>query len=352
MILTGGSGMILVGVIAAVVAYFGTPLAGRLAGFLGMLDAPGDRKMHKGTVPYLGGVAILAGWLIAFLTPGTLTQSVVLVGGMTILGIVGFIDDRYDSSESRRLVVQILVATLAYAGGVRMTPTDVAAVDFLLTILWLVGITNAFNFMDNMDGLAAGVGGIAALFLGINGLLFGQKLVSVLGFCFAGSCAGFLRHNFHPAKIFMGDTGSLPLGFGLAVLAIKVQFPGVHPLVAAAVPVVTLGLFVIDTTVMTLGRIVRGEKVVGARLDHISHRMLKKDFPVHRIALLMYAAAGLLGAAGLALSQSPTDVALPLLGVILAVGAVATFVVLRWPVLRGMQRPAVAEEAIASLASS
>ncbi|MDQ3986526.1 MAG: undecaprenyl/decaprenyl-phosphate alpha-N-acetylglucosaminyl 1-phosphate transferase [Actinomycetota bacterium] len=326
-----------VGVVAALVTLGTTPVVGRLARVLGMHDAPDDRKLHQSLVPYLGGMAILAGWIVAFLTPGTFAQSAVLLGSMTVLGIVGFVDDRYDISPHLRLGVQVAIACLAYAGGIRMTPTEITALDFLLTVLWLVGMTNAFNFMDNMDGLATGVGGIAALFLGLSGIIFGQQLVSVLGFGLAGACLGFLRHNFHPARIFMGDTGSLPLGFGLAALAIKVKFPGVHPLIAFAVPVVILGLFLIDTTVMALGRAARREPLIGGRLDHLSHRLLKKELPVRRVAVRMYGAAVALGCSALLMATLSLVFGLVSLGVVLIVSFWAGGVALRWPILRGLE---------------
>ncbi len=345
--LSGLAPTIGVGVLAALVTFGATPVVARLARVLGMQDRPADRKLHQALVPYLGGIAILAGWIVAFLTPGTLAESAVLLGSMTVLGITGFVDDRYDISPHLRLGIQIAVASAAFGGGVRMTPTDLVVVDFGLTVLWMVGMTNAFNFMDNMDGLAAGVGGIGAAFLGLSGVLFGQQLVSVLGFGLAGACLGFLRHNFHPARIFMGDTGSLPLGFGLAALAIKVEFPGVHPLVAFAVPVVILGLFVIDTCVMAVGRVRRGEPVIGARLDHLSHRLLRKDLPVRRVALRMYGVAALLGGAGVLLSQLGFALAIPVLAVVVGVCLRGAGTALRWPVLRGLEPPVLQEELVA-----
>jgi UDP-GlcNAc:undecaprenyl-phosphate/decaprenyl-phosphate GlcNAc-1-phosphate transferase len=325
-----------VGVIAALVTVGATPVVARLAGVLRMHDTPADRKLHQALVPYLGGIAILAGWVVAFLTPGALAESAVLLISMTVLCTMGFIDDRFDINPHLRLGVQVVIACVAYWGGIRMTPTEIAGLDFVLTVVWLVGMTNAFNFMDNMDGLASGVGGIGALFLGLSGAMFGQRLVSVLGFGLAGACFGFLRHNFHPARIFMGDTGSLPLGFGLAALAIKVEFPGVHPLIAFAVPVVILGLFVIDTTVMTLGRVSRREPLVGGRLDHLSHRLLQKQLPVREVAVRMYAVAVILGLAGLGLSVLPNVLGALLLAVVLALCFRGAARMLATPVMRGL----------------
>lgn len=325
-----------VGVVAAAVSAGLTPLAARLAGVLGMQDRPADRKLHGGLIPYLGGFALLGGWCVAFLAPGTLTQSLALVTAMTLLAIVGFVDDRHDISPNLRLLIQIGIACAAFAGGIRMTPSEIPPLDFVLTVVWLVGMTNAFNFMDNMDGLAAGVGGIGAFFLGLTGVLFGQQLVSVLGFALAGSCLGFLRHNAHPARIFMGDTGSLPLGFCLAALAIKVEFPGIHPLVAFSIPVITLGLFVVDTCVMALGRMQRREPVVGGRLDHLSHRLLVKQLPVRNVAGRMYLVAAGLGSCGLVVPLLPAAAGAVVLAGVLLVCAWGAAEALRWPILRGL----------------
>ncbi|MDQ3981670.1 MAG: undecaprenyl/decaprenyl-phosphate alpha-N-acetylglucosaminyl 1-phosphate transferase, partial [Actinomycetota bacterium] len=210
---------VFVGCVAAAVSYAATPLAGRLAGVLSMEDRPSARKVHGRVIPYLGGLAILAGWAVAFATADAFKESAVLLAGMAILLVVGFLDDRHNLSEKLRLGIQVGVAVMAFGGGIRMSPLDNVVgvqsdvVDLAITVLWLVGMTNAFNFMDNMDGLAAGAGGIAAVALGILGIVFGQQLVALLGFGLGGACFGFLRHNFHPARIFMGDTGSLPLGF-------------------------------------------------------------------------------------------------------------------------------------------
>jgi UDP-GlcNAc:undecaprenyl-phosphate GlcNAc-1-phosphate transferase len=332
-----------VAVMAAAMSFGVTPAVARLAGILGMEDRPADRKIHSAVIPYLGGLAILSGWVVALLTPGTFAESVVLVACMGALGFIGFVDDRHDISPHLRLGLQVVLACGAFAGGLRMTPTDVYLVDFALTVVWLVGMTNAFNFMDNMDGLAAGVGGIGAVFLGTAGVLFGQKLVSLLGFALAGACFGFLKHNFHPARIFMGDAGSLPIGFGLAALAIKLEFPNVHPLVAFAVPVTILGLFVLDTTVMALGRVLRGEAVIGARLDHLSHRMLQRSLPVRAVALRLYAVAFSLGVAGLAVSRMHTPLAAAAIVMVATAFAIAVARIVRWPILVRPTVPALPE---------
>lgn len=328
-----------VGFVAWAVAFGATPLAGRLAGVVGMVDKPAARKIHAAAIPYLGGLGILVGWCVAFLTPGTAVQSALLLSGMGILMFTGFLDDKYDVDERLRLGIQIGVAVMAFAGGIRMSPIDnifgagAWPFDLGLTVLWLVGMTNAFNFMDNMDGLAAGVGAIGAFALGCLGVLFGQQLVSILGFGLAGACAGFLRHNFHPARIFMGDTGSLPLGFGLAVLAIKVEFPGVHPLIAFSIPIIVLGLFIADTTVMTIGRVLRKEPVIGARLDHISHRMLQRHVPLKEVVFRMYASALLLALTGIAIVQLPHAWASLGLSVAFASWLVAVTAILKWPIM-------------------
>lgn len=330
---------LLVGVIACIVASSMTPLAGRLAGMLEMQDRPSDRKIHRGSVPYLGGLAILAGWCVVFITPGALAAGGVLLVGMMVLMVTGFMDDRREMSPYIRLGVQVVVALIAFGGGVRMSPLDnVTAMegwmfDLPITVLWLVGMTNAFNFMDNMDGLAAGVGGISAAALGLVGMLLGQQLVSVFAFGLVGACLGFLRHNFHPARIFMGDTGSLPLGFALAVVAAKIEFPGIHPVVAFSIPIVILGLFVIDTAVMLLGRMSRDEPVIGGRLDHLSHRLLQKNIHPRVVALRLYGAAVLLGMIAVAIVVLPFAAGMLLVSLVVAVGSAVVSAAVAWPIL-------------------
>jgi UDP-GlcNAc:undecaprenyl-phosphate/decaprenyl-phosphate GlcNAc-1-phosphate transferase len=325
--------ILLVGVMAALVAFGLTPLAARLAGVLEMQDEPSDRKLHLLITPYLGGLAILAGWSIAFLTTRTLSQTFVLMAGMLVLGIMGFIDDRGDLSPWLRLGIQLTVAVIAWAGGVRMTPFDLAPVDSVLTVLWLVGITNAFNFMDNMDGLAAGVGGLGALSLGLTATFLGQKLVAILAFGLAGSCFGFLRYNLHPARIFMGDTGSMPLGFGLAVVAIKIEFPAIHPAIGWSVPVLALGLFILDTSVMTLGRLTRREPLIGGRKDHISHRLLNRGYEINGVLKVMYGAAIFYGISAILVSQLSTLQSTVLVGFVGAFSIVGFIQALRLPPL-------------------
>lgn len=345
----------IVAVIAGTITYGVTPLAGRLAGILRMQDVPSGRKIHGRAVPYLGGLGILGGWAVVFLRPETIRESFVLLAGMAVFGVVGFIDDKRGLDERTRLAIQIIVAVAAFGSGIRMSPLDnllgvqSVVLDLGVTVLWLVGMTNAFNFMDNMDGLAAGVGGIAALALGVVGILFGQQLVSLLGFGLAGALLGFLRHNFHPARIFMGDAGSLPLGFGLAVLALKLEFTGVHPLLALSIPVVILGLFIADTTVMAMGRLLRREPVIGARLDHVSHRLLQRGLSVPRVAALMYSVAAILAVAGIAASQLSLPAAVSMLG---CVGVGAGFLmlkVLHWePLARPDDRQHIGDQQVAT----
>lgn len=141
--------MLAVGIVAALVSYGATPLAARLAARLEMEDRPSQRKVHLAITPYLGGLAILAGWSVAFLTLAKLAQVVALIAGMSVLGLVGFIDDRRDLNPFLRLGIQVLVALVAWTGGIRMTPFDQAFPDLILTVVWLVGITNAFNFMPS-----------------------------------------------------------------------------------------------------------------------------------------------------------------------------------------------------------
>ncbi len=156
-----------------------------------------------------------------------------------------------------------------------------------------------------MDGLASGTGAVAATAIAALGLFAGDIGVAFVAIALAGALAGFLPHNFHPARIFMGDTGSLPLGFALAALGTHLSTDGLHPFVATAIPVAVLGIFVFDTSLMAIGRILRREPVIGARMDHTSHRLLSTGLSVRDVALRLYLVSVLYSLIGLTLAYLP-----------------------------------------------
>jgi UDP-GlcNAc:undecaprenyl-phosphate GlcNAc-1-phosphate transferase len=196
-----------------------------------------------------------------------------------------------------------------------------------VTVLWVVGVTNAFNLLDNMDGLSAGVATIAGLSFCVIAGVNGQYLVAALSAAVAGCASGFLRPNFHPAKINMGDAGSLFLGFLLAFLAVRLKLASAPPAVALFVPVLVLGVALFDTTLVTFNRLRHGRSPLQGGRDHVSHRLVWVGIPVPISVGMIYALATSLGFLGLLLSRLDLTSGLMLVGFVLAVG-LGTFVLL------------------------
>ena len=277
---------LLAGVAVTLVA---TPAAIALARRLNAQDLPSLRKMHASPVPYCGGFAILAGWAVAASFAGSSNVTLALLLGCVPLCAIGFIDDLVDLGTKPRFAVQIGAAIVAWTLGVRFGLGPLP-LDLVLTTLWIVGITNAFNFMDNMDGLSSSIGATTGISIGLIALMSGQPSIAMLALGLGGALGGFLPFNARPAKIFMGDAGSLPIGFGFSVLALSLN-PALSPALDLMVPVILLAPFIVDTSVMTLGRILRREPVIGGRMDHVSHRLLLVMRSVPMVVMAMVGTA-------------------------------------------------------------
>jgi UDP-GlcNAc:undecaprenyl-phosphate/decaprenyl-phosphate GlcNAc-1-phosphate transferase len=262
-------------VVAAGVTMAGTPALRQVALVTGFIDRPGKHKSHAVPVAYLGGVAIIIGSVSGSIV-GSSTPKLGLYGLVgVVLGVVGLLDDDRLLHPGLRLVVQVGCAALAVAAGIRVDITGVGLFDGLLTIVWIVAITNAVNFLDNMDGLAAGVMVVAASATGVIAALGDQLAVGAMAAAVAGACVGFLAFNIRPASIYMGDSGSLFLGFVVAVLVLEVK-PGVTPPSSFAVPTLLLMLPVIDIITVVLGRLRRGIPVTVGGRNHLSHRLVAR----------------------------------------------------------------------------
>lgn len=262
-------------VAATVVTLAGTPVLRRIALATEFVDHPvASHKSHKRPTPYLGGVGLIVAVLVGTLFTSRLTSQVEIVAvGGSLIGCLGLLDDHRSVSALFRSVVELGVAGVAVAGGLRIHATDIGPLDGAITLVWIVGVTNAVNLMDNMDGLAAGVSAAAATAIFALAVLREQPVTATLAAALAGACLGFLAHNKRPASIFMGDTGSLFLGFVLAVTAIRVS-PALTPPASFAVPLMLLALPVLDTTTVTLARLRHGRSVSQGGRDHLSHRLV------------------------------------------------------------------------------
>lgn len=250
------------------------PLLRRLALATNFVDRPGGHKSHAKPVPYLGGVGLIAGVLAGMVAAGDpATHVIVIAFGTAVLGTVGLIDDHKTVNPVIRLLVQIGAAGVPMLFGLRVSVTGVPLVDIALTLIWIVGITNAFNFLDNMDGLSAGTGATAATALLILAVLGRERFAAAAAAAVLGACLAFLMYNRRPASIFMGDTGSLFLGFVVAVLAIEVD-PRLDPPVSFVIPLLILGLPVLDMATVTLDRLRHRRSVLRGGRDHLSHRLV------------------------------------------------------------------------------
>ena len=274
---------------------------------LGIIDQPNARKVHKTPIPLMGGLAIVLGSVLAtlFLHNGHPPKAAMgaLVAGV-LVAFIGLLDDRKALSARVRLGVQLVaVGVLVYAGVRVDLPMIPDLGDYLITALWIVGLTNAINLMDNMDGLAAGVSAIAAFYIAVAGVINGQILVSGLASALFGACLGFLYFNFPPAKIFMGDSGAYFLGFWLSVLGLQLRFTAEASLSTWLVPVIVMGLPIFDTTLVTVSRIRRGIHPFTPGKDHVSHRLVRLGFDKRAAVLCLYLVASLLGSLGILLPQ-------------------------------------------------
>ncbi len=266
-----------------------TPPMRRLAVRLGIVDQPSARKIHARPMPLMGGVAIYLAFIAALLIWGDrfyVRQVVGILLGASLCSVLGLWDDRRSIGAGLKLLGQVVAAVILIVTGVQVQMLPYAAVNVALTLLWVVGITNAMNLLDNMDGLCGGVGAIAAAFFLLMAAMSGQYLVGALAAALLGACIGFLVYNVNPASIFMGDAGSLFLGFTLAAAGIKLRFPDNVAFVTWMVPVLVLGLPIFDTTLVFVSRLRRGlNPLTHPGKDHVSHRLARGGM-THREAVL------------------------------------------------------------------
>lgn len=283
------------------------PWVRRAAIAMGFVDEPNQRKAHRTPTPLLGGTAIFIGAIIGVLLIYGGDPQPTVIGVLlatTIVALTGLIDDYRPLPAWLKLMGQFLgFLILAYFGiRVRLPVPD--AINYAITLLWLLGITNAINFLDNMDGLSAGISAVTASFILLLALSNGQFLVGALAAGVLGACLGFLRYNFPPAQIFMGDVGSLFLGFLLAVMGIQLRFPANSNFVTWMVPVFLLGLPIFDMVLVVYSRLRRGLSPNTAGRDHISHRFVLLGFSPRESVLILYLISGILGMMALFITQA------------------------------------------------
>jgi UDP-GlcNAc:undecaprenyl-phosphate GlcNAc-1-phosphate transferase len=308
---------------AAALAFLATPVTRWLAQRWGLVDQPGLRKAHRAPTPLLGGLALFVGVTLTFVAFGRadwVTEGIGILGGATLLFVTGLWDDRFGMPAWLKLAACGVAALFLGAFGVRVQLFNVLWLDMAITVLWVVGITNAANLMDNMDGLAAGLTAVAAGFFFILAALEGQGLVASLAAALLGASAGFLFYNLAPAVSFMGDAGSLTLGFLLAALGIQIRFLD-YPLASTwTAPIVVLGLFIFDTTLVTVSRLRRGRSPFQGGSDHTSHRLTQLGLSKPRAVLTLYVVAFSLGMTAIILTRLEPLIANALFTGLVAVG--------------------------------
>jgi UDP-GlcNAc:undecaprenyl-phosphate GlcNAc-1-phosphate transferase len=324
---SGDAGTYLIAFGAALAgALVATPVARRLAIRFHILDHPDERKAHGEAVPYLGGLGIILAFLVAtavgavvYGLDGGYRKLAVILGGALLLAAVGLRDDLRPVPGWVKAAVILPLAVALYAAGVRADPFDQWPLNFLLTVGWVAGIVNAVNFLDNMDGITAGVSAVAACYLAVLAGLQGQVAVGSLSAAVAGCALGFLWFNRPPARIFMGDMGSLFLGWLLAACALELEFENLRR-VAFFVPIAILAVPIFDTLLISASRISRGHSPLRPGLDHTSHRLVALRIPRNVVVALHYAAALTSGWLGVTIAYASPRTAYFIMGALVLVG--------------------------------
>ena len=306
-------------VVSGLIAFGLTPLVIRLAHAFDVLDVPASRKVHSEPTPLLGGLAIYVAFATAILANSILDYQVsaILIGG-SLLVIVGILDDILDIPALVKLVAQLIAAAIVIGSGVAITlfPRFWFGnfVDTILTIIWLLGITNAMNFFDGMDGLAAGLSIVSASFLGLFAFLSFQPFLGWFSAALVGSCLGFLPFNFRrkgPALVFLGDAGSTFLGFTLAALAVKGDWAE-NNIIDIGAPILIFWVFIYDMTYITVARILSGKVrsfrdwIAYVGRDHLHHRLASLLGSKRQAVLLVFLFSVCTGLAAIALVHAST----------------------------------------------
>lgn len=317
--------------IPIILSYLFTPLAKYTAKKIGAIDVPkDDRRVHKVPIPRLGGLAIYLATIISMLIFLKLDKSIVsiMIGG-TIIVITGIFDDVKPMSAKWKLFFQILAAVVLIIGDVKIeyignpfakhSIINLGVFSIPVTIFWVIGITNTLNLIDGLDGLSAGVGAIAAVslfFVAASIDYIDTSMVMILCAIIAGSAFGFLPHNFNPAKIFMGDTGALFLGFMLSVVAMEGVMKSVAT-ITIVVPILALGLPIFDTAFAIVRRVANKRPIGEADKGHVHHRLLDKGLSQKQAVLVLYMVSAVFGSAAVLMAGLRPGYGVIVVGIVL-----------------------------------
>lgn len=310
--------LFLVPVVALLLTLACVPWVSALAIRLGCVAMPKQDRWHSRPTPTLGGVAFYTGFLVVamcFVANSQLTLPFLLI--VTLMFIVGIYDDLRQLNPATKLVGQIGVAAMAIYFDYRLQFFGWMPLDAVLTALWIVGLTNAVNLLDNMDGLAGGIGLIAAVYLAFLFYQQGDLVHAMIALAVAGAVGGFLVHNFYPASIFMGDAGSLFLGVSLSLLTIQAHGQASNIVSLVAVPTCILLVPIFDTTLVTVTRLLRGQPISQGGRDHSSHRLVTLGLSEPHAVLLLYVMALLAGATAVFIKSYSYALSLAILPLVL-----------------------------------
>lgn len=328
--------------VSFLIALILTPVVRNLAVRMGAVDDPKrdkdtERRMHTHPIPRMGGLAIFLGFLLATLVflPMTPQLRRILLGAVIIV-VMGIFDDIYDLPAKLKLIIQVIAALIVTVGKDGMViealsnPNIFSSdpywvlgwLSYPITVVWLVGMTNAVNLIDGLDGLACGVSSISSLTLLVIALLLGEPQVAIMVAALAGGCLGFLPYNMNPAKIFMGDTGSTFLGYVLACISIQGLFK-MYTLISFVVPFLLFGLPIFDTCFAFIRRIAHGQSPMHADRSHVHHRLIDMGFSQKQAVAVLYVITAILGLSAVVLTTSGAMKAMLLLMAFCVAGAVA-----------------------------
>jgi UDP-GlcNAc:undecaprenyl-phosphate/decaprenyl-phosphate GlcNAc-1-phosphate transferase len=306
---------------AFLVTLLATPVARRVAVRIAFFDHPVGYKEHSHPTPYLGGAAVMAGILAGTLLFEAAADYKRMLAAALILFAIGTLDDRIQLGVTLRLTAQVSTAIALWTVDLGWTMLDSSAADLALTIVWVVGITNAFNLMDNQDGAAPTVGAVSSAGIGTLAVIQGALPLAVIAFSVSGACLGFLRYNLaRPARIFLGDGGSMPVGLLVACMIMAVPDGALDwSLLFATAPLA--GLPILDTTLVVVSRLRRGAPVLSGGRDHLTHRILAAAGSERRVAVILAAAQAALCGISIALFQLDQGAVLAATAAYLVAGA-------------------------------
>ena len=314
--------------LALTIAYCATPVAIRLANRFAFYDRPVGYKGHARPTPYLGGAAVVTGFVLAMVVlTGDWDRTLPLVGGVAVLWVVGTIDDRRHVSPLLRVLVELGLAGLLWYGDLGWQLGAGALLDLLITGFWVVAVVNAFNLFDNMDGAASSMAGVVSAGLAIFGAVEGDAWLAVAAAALAGACLGFLPHNLlsSPARIFLGDGGSMPVGFAVAALTMMGLTSSAPAWQSLAMGLLFVGIPALDTCLVVISRRRRGISILTGGRDHLTHRTRSRVHTARAVAVTLGAAQAIVSVlAVIALQAGSSTIAIAVVLYVVALGVAIT----------------------------